>query len=65
MCLPALVSVEGCFQASTVNAQSSQKGVAEQALPFQQRIQSNYDAYILGPGDGLQIELLNLPELSV
>ena len=24
----------------------------------------NYDAYILGPGDGLQIELLDLPELA-
>ena len=26
--------------------------------------QVTYDAYILGPGDGLQIELLDLPELS-
>ena len=25
---------------------------------------SNYNSYILGPGDGLQIELLDLPELS-
>ena len=28
------------------------------------RSQVNYDAYILGPGDSLQIELLDLPELS-
>ena len=33
-------------------------------LPIEQRAQVNYDAYILGPGDGLQIELLDLPELS-
>ena len=40
--------------------------VVEQAqpLPLDQRSQITYDAYILGPGDGLQIELLDLPELS-
>ena len=64
LCLTALVSVAGCFQASTVSAQSSLEGAAEQPLPLEQRAQINYDAYILGPGDGLQIELLDLPELS-
>ena len=34
------------------------------ALVKAQRGKVNYDAYILGPGDGLQIELLDLPELS-
>ena len=33
-------------------------------LPLEQRSQITYDAYILGPGDTLQIELLDLPELS-
>ena len=64
MCLVALVSVAGGFQASTVSAQNSLKGATEQPLPLEQRAQINYDAYILGPGDGLQIELLDLPELS-
>ena len=36
----------------------------QQPLPLEQRAQITYDAYILGPGDGLQIELLDLPELS-
>ncbi|QNI57155.1 polysaccharide biosynthesis/export family protein [Synechococcus sp. BIOS-U3-1] len=36
----------------------------QQPLPLKQRAQITYDAYILGPGDGLQIELLDLPELS-
>ncbi len=36
----------------------------EQPLPLEQRAQISYDAYILGPGDGLQIELLDLPKLS-
>ena len=64
MCLAALVSVASGFQASTVSAQNSLKGATEQPLPLEQRAQINYDAYILGPGDGLQIELLDLPELS-
>ncbi len=64
LCLVALVSVAGCFQASTVSAQSSLKGAAKQPLPLEQRAKMNYEAYILGPGDGLNIELLDLPELS-
>ena len=64
LCLAALVSVAGCFQASTVNAQSSLERAAGQQLPLEKRAQVNYDTYILGPGDGLQIELLDLPELS-
>ena len=35
-----------------------------QSAPAIERAQVNYDAYILGPGDGLQIELLDLPELG-
>ena len=58
------MSVTGCFQASNVRAQSSLQGANEQPLPLEKRTQINYDAYILGPGDGLQIELLDLPELS-
>ena len=30
----------------------------------EERARVNYDTYILGPGDSLQIELLDLPELS-
>ena len=38
----------------------------EQAKPIalQQRALTTYDPYILGPGDKLEIELLDLPELS-
>ena len=64
LCLAALVSFGGYFQASKVNAQSSLRGPNEQPLSLEQRAQINYDAYILGPGDGLEIELLDLPELS-
>ncbi len=36
----------------------------EKPLPLKKRAEISYDAYILGPGDGVQIELLDLPELS-
>ena len=33
-------------------------------LSFRQHNNSNYDSYIIGPGDRLEIELFDLPELS-
>ena len=50
--------VDGQTTATPVNKGQSQP------LPLEQRAQITYDSYILGPGDGLQIELLDLPELS-
>jgi polysaccharide export outer membrane protein len=38
--------------------------VPSRAISPQQRSRVVYDSYILGPGDTLQIELLDLPELS-
>ena len=38
--------------------------VQQRSLPLERRAQTTYDPYILGPGDGLEIELLDLPELS-
>ena len=34
------------------------------SLTSEERSRVTFDAYILGPGDGLDIELLDLPELS-
>ena len=61
-----------CIQSPLVAAQSLMDGQTTetvvmrqgQPLPLEQRPQITYDSYILGPGDGLQIELLDLPELS-
>ena len=39
-------------------------GMTQVAPTAEERARVNYDAYILGPGDSLQIELLDLPELS-
>ena len=52
---------------SLIHAQKN-KTVVEQGksrgLLLEQRAQVTYDAYILGPGDRIQIELLDLPELG-
>jgi polysaccharide biosynthesis/export protein len=46
------------------------KSQLKQAAPAQSRpapaqpLRPSYDAYILGPGDSLEVELLNIPELS-
>ena len=71
--LLALVGLSLCFQSPLAQSQDlidgqAAKTVVEQLqaqpLRLEQRTQISYDSYILGPGDGLQIELLDLPELS-
>ena len=71
--LSALAVVTFCLHAPLTAAQGlnetqTTKTVVEQAQekpqPLEERVQVTYDSYILGPGDSLQIELLDLPELS-
>ena len=59
LCLVALVSITGCFQASCVSAESSVNEAAEQPLTLEQRAQINYDAYIMARRR-CTIELLDL-----
>ena len=71
--LSALASLALCLQAPFVAAQkfSDEQNTTtllnqaqKSTLQLEQRSQVTYDSYILGPGDLLQIELLDLPELS-
>ena len=71
--LPILAGLTLCLQSPLVAAPylvdlPSIKNVVTEGLsqPLQLKPQAevSYDAYILGPGDELQIELLDLPELS-
>ena len=74
LCLSAFVGLALYGQGALAQAQSVvdprttdialKQGQEDQLKTFKQRSKVNYDAYILGPGDGLQIELLDLPELS-
>ena len=58
------MSAAGCLKAPPAIAENLAKSRQNQPLPLDQRARVDYDAYILGPGDGLQIELVDLPELS-
>ena len=71
--LSAFAGLSLCFQSTLANAQELVEVQARNAdvtqaqvrsRPPKNRAQVTYDSYILGPGDGLQIELLDLPELS-
>lgn len=62
--LGPLVGLTACLQIPVVSAQEGASSLALQPLQLEQRARISYDAYILGPGDGLEIELVDLPELS-
>ena len=67
--LSALAGLSLCLQAQLVAAQNlidalGTKKVSVKSVGLDQRAKVTYDAYILGPGDSLQIEMLDLPELS-
>ena len=63
LCLQApLVSAQGLSEAQP--SKTVFKQGQREPVPLEQRAKVTYDAYILGPGDALQIELLDLPELS-
>ena len=62
--LLTIVGLAACLQIPVVNAQLSASSSTTQTLPLEQRSRISYDSYILGPGDALEIELVDLPELS-
>ena len=71
--LSALAGLALCLQPPLVAAQNRIDGQSTkttamesqtQPIATEKRAVGTYDAYILGPGDGLQIELFDLPELS-
>ena len=63
MVLPALLLSTPPVLADQSDLQA-ELGVSSVDLNSEQRLGVRYDTYILGPGDRLQIELLDLPELS-
>ena len=68
--LPALAGLTLCLHSPLTLAQSftgtKTQASRTQARPprISERQTLNYDAYILGPGDTVQVELIELPELS-
>ena len=64
LCFAAVLGTANILQDASAKDQNLAIEDSKQLIPFEQRSKISYDAYILGPGDGLQIELLDLPELS-
>ena len=62
LCLAVLMGITSNLLDGSANAQNLQ--TSGRQLTLEQRTNISYDAYILGPGDTLQIELQDLPELS-
>ena len=59
-----LAGLCGIVPAAQAEVSTGAPATTSPLLSAEQRSQVNYGAYILGPGDALQIELLDLPELS-
>lgn len=60
----AAISLTTSLHTPWASAQAKPQSSKVQPLALEQRAKTLYDAYILGPGDGLEIELVDLPELS-
>ena len=59
----AATGFAACAFSTTVRAQVTLKDLSIHPLLLEQRTRTQ-NAYILGPGDGLEIELVDIPELS-
>ena len=53
-----------CSHPIALPANSQTKNIKPTIINIEQRRQVRYDSYVLGPGDSLQIELIDIPELS-
>ena len=62
--LQILIGLVACLQTPIVNAQAIETTLATQATLLEQHKRASNNSYILGPGDGIEIELVDIPELS-
>ena len=53
-----------CSHTIALPANSQTKNIKPTIINIEQRRQVRYDSYVLGPGDSLQIEIIDIPELS-
>ena len=60
----AILGLVASLQIPLAIAEERLQTRSEKPLHLEERAKTNYDAYILGPGDGLEVELVDLPELS-
>lgn len=62
--LGALMSFVVIFNAFSVNAQEKHQTIQSNSSSSEQANKVSHSTYILGPGDTIEIELVDLPELS-
>jgi len=62
--IPLLIALTAVPPQLAQQAAASGPAAQRPAATAPQRAKVVYDAYILGPGDSLQVELLDIPELS-
>ena len=62
--LLAILGVAACLHAPFANSQQQETPQANSVVELGQRANFAHGSYILGPGDGLEIELVDVPELS-
>ena len=60
----SLLGLTATVHTPWISAQERLQTNTVQPILLEQRAKTNYDTYILGPGDVLEIELVDLPELS-
>jgi polysaccharide export outer membrane protein len=59
-----IMALSICSNAISLPAYSEIKNIKPTIINIEQRRQVRYDSYVLGPGDTLQIEIIDIPELS-
>jgi len=62
--IPLIIALAAVPPQLAQPAAASDSAAQRPAATAPQRAKAVYDAYILGPGDSLQVELLDIPELS-
>ena len=59
-----IMALSICSHTIALPANSQTKNIKPTIINIEQRRQVRYDSYVLGPGDSLQIEIIDIPELS-
>lgn len=59
-----IMALSICSNVISLPAYSEIKNFKPTTINIEQRRQVRYDSYVLGPGDSLQIEIIDIPELS-
>ena len=63
-CIGIILGLAASLHTTCANSQENTTATAVQTLQIEKRINPYHETYILGPGDAVEIELVDVPELS-